>query len=75
MTPNASEMMEMPVQVRRAVMLLSFMLFAGPGLAEAGSWHRWISDVAFLFLDVMALYWLFSGTGAKWFSERNAGAF
>ncbi|HET7732111.1 MAG TPA: hypothetical protein VFK48_18960 [Usitatibacter sp.] len=39
------------------------------------TWDSLVSDVAFTALDVIALYWLFTGPGAVWFARRNAGAF
>ena len=38
------------------------------------SWDWWVSNIAFAVLDVLALYWLFTGTGAEWFSKRNERA-
>ena len=38
-------------------------------------WDWWVSNVAFAVLDLLALYWLFTGAGAAWFSRRNEGAF
>jgi hypothetical protein len=41
----------------------------------ADSWWSQASDVAFLTLDFVALYWLFTGSGATWFAKRQQGAF
>lgn len=64
----------------RIVLLLftmagAIMMF-WPGLElESVSWDRWVSDIAFTVLDLIALYWLFTGPGAKWFSSRGKKAF
>ena len=39
------------------------------------SWWSQASDVAFVTLDIVALYWLFTGSGAAWFVKRKEGAF
>jgi hypothetical protein len=39
------------------------------------SWDWWVSNMAFAALELLALYWLFTGAGAAWFSRRNEGAF
>jgi len=39
------------------------------------SWWTVVSDVGFIALDVVALYWLFTGAGAAWFSKRRTGTF
>ncbi len=39
------------------------------------TWDSVVSDAAFTALDVIALYWLFTGPGAAWFARRNEGAF
>ena len=41
----------------------------------ADSWWSLASDVGFLALDIVALYWLFTGSGAEWFIKRKEGAF
>ena len=64
----------------RIVLLLfaiagAIMMF-WPGIEfESLSWDHWVSDIAFTVLDSVALYWLFTGPGAKWFSSREKGAF
>jgi hypothetical protein len=47
------------------------MLYVWP---YADSWWSQASDVAFLMLDIVALYWLFTGSGAAWFAKRQEGA-
>lgn len=37
------------------------------------SWQR-TQDVAYLAIDIAALYWLFTGAGGAWFSKRGAQA-
>src|SRR5258706_5257469 len=39
------------------------------------SWWSQASDMAIFALDIVALYWLFTGSGAAWFAKRQEGAF
>jgi peptidoglycan/LPS O-acetylase OafA/YrhL len=42
---------------------------------EPRSWAAWAPDIGFAVLDLIAVYWLFTGAGAAWFSRRNERAF
>ena len=62
---------------RIALLLLTILGLLGTAYAWSyiDSWWSLISDVAYLALDIVALYWLFTGSGAAWFAKRQKGAF
>jgi len=58
----------------RIVLLLLTVLGAGVTIYMweyfESSWQR-TQDVAYLAIDIAAVYWLFTGPGAAWFSKRH----
>jgi ABC-type Fe3+-siderophore transport system permease subunit len=42
---------------------------------EGASFREWSMEIALTGADLLALYWLFTGSGAAWFSKRSEGAF
>ena len=43
--------------------------------AEGASLLEWTVEIGLTAAEVLALYWLFTGEGAAWFSKRKGGAF
>jgi drug/metabolite transporter (DMT)-like permease len=58
---------------RITILLLScasLLLMLWPDIYEEPlPWDWWVSNVAFGILDVLTLYWLFTGAGAAWFAK------
>jgi hypothetical protein len=42
---------------------------------EGASFSEWSVEIALTGAELLALYWLFTGPGAAWFSKRSEGAF
>lgn len=51
--------------------VIGFALMVSPFNELPQSWASWTTDILLAALDLVAMYWLFTGPGAAWFSKVN----